>query len=146
MKKLFLLLLLSYASTSNAQELTWLTNFTKAKHEARQTDKMILMRFTGSDWCANCIRIDTTLIETTQFEEFTKNKYVFLYLDFPSKPSNALPHRQARHNQELLEKYNPAKSFPALLVLDKNGGVLGQMNVKPNTTDGYIELLQAISK
>lgn len=89
---------------------------------------------------------DTTLIDKPQFESFAIDRYVLLYLDFPSKPENELQPSQARHNQMLLEQYNPSKSFPALLVLNKNGEAVGQMNVKPNSTEGYIELLRGISK
>lgn len=144
MRFLFLLFI-TISLNTEAQELNWITDFTKAKKLATKEGKLILMRFTGSDWCANCIRIDTTLIETQPFIEFAKDRYVFLYLDFPSKAENKLSKRQESHNQELLEKYNPSKSFPALLVLSPKGEVLGQMNVRPNTTQGYIDILAAFN-
>jgi len=56
MKRIVTILLLSYSVTTLGQELDWLTDFRKAKAQANQDAKLILMRFTGSDWCANCIR------------------------------------------------------------------------------------------
>lgn len=125
-------------------ELAWLTNFEEAKSEARKSGKHILMRFTGSDWCGNCIRLDTTLIETPQFEEFAKGKFVLLYVDFPVKEENKLAPKLAAHNERLQTKYNPSKGFPAMVVLNAEGEALGQMNVASNTAEGFIELLEEI--
>ncbi len=144
MRKFLPILLLTISYLGLGQELKWITDFDDAKAQASQEDKLIMMRFTGSDWCANCIRIDTTLIEKPQFEEFAKDKFVFLYLDFPTKKENALSKAQTKHNQKLLEIYNPGGAFPAILILDQNGKEMGQMNVRPNTTEGYIELLEEI--
>ncbi len=144
MRRLLMILFLGSFFLSSSQELEWISDFGAAKKQANQEEKLIFMRFTGSDWCANCIRIDTTLLEKPTFKDFARDQFIFLYLDFPSKKENALSEAQVKHNQKLLEKYNPAKAFPAILVLDPKGRLLGQMNVRPNSTEGYIDLIKEI--
>jgi thioredoxin-related protein len=36
----------------------WLTDFDKAKEQAKKENKSIVMVFSGSDWCAPCIKLD----------------------------------------------------------------------------------------
>ncbi len=134
----------SCSTAAFGQELTWITDFEEAKEKAKEQEKLILIRFTGSDWCANCVRLDTALIERPEFAGLARSKFVLLYLDFPSKEENALSLKQQDHNQKLMEQFNPTRAFPAILILDEKGKVLGQMSVRPNTTAGYVELLKEI--
>lgn len=138
--KLIFILVLIFGNA----ELQWETSFTKAQAKAKEQNKLILMRFTGSDWCANCIRLDTTLIETEEFITFAKDKFVLIYLDFPSKEENKLSPKLTAQNQVLLKKYNPGGGFPAMVVLKFDGKLIGQLNVRPNNAEGYIKLLSEL--
>ena len=35
----------------------WLTDLPKAQEQARKENKLVLMDFTGSDWCGWCIKL-----------------------------------------------------------------------------------------
>ncbi len=56
MSKNLLLALLFISQMVGAQN--WLTDFEKAKEEAKLSNKSIVMVFSGSDWCAPCIKLD----------------------------------------------------------------------------------------
>src|ERR671912_83719 len=60
MKPIFLLITaFCCASFTVIPSATWFTNLEKAKSEASQSNKAILLNFSGSDWCAPCIRFET---------------------------------------------------------------------------------------
>jgi protein disulfide-isomerase len=58
MKKLLLTLSVAIALTSvHAADATWQTDLPKAQAQAAKEKKMVLLDFTGSDWCGWCIKL-----------------------------------------------------------------------------------------
>ncbi len=112
------LLLLSLGSP------TWLTNFQKGKTEAIASNKLIVLNFSGSDWCGPCIRLKKEVFESEAFENYAAEKLVLVNADFPRYKKNQLSKEQAEENEALAEKYNPAGRFPFTVLLDPNGKVL----------------------
>ncbi len=56
-----------------------------------------------------------------------------LLADFPRKKQNMLPVEQQKKNEQLAETYNKNGYFPLVVVLDKDGKVLGQTGYKKIT-------------
>lgn len=108
----------------------WLSNFDTAKKIAGQDHKYILLNFSGSDWCAPCIKMKQEVFESASFSSVAAEKLVLLRADFPRAKKNQLPKEQQKHNEVLAEKYNPSGKFPLTLLLDANGKVLREW-------DGY---------
>jgi thioredoxin-related protein len=109
----------------------WLSNFNTAKKIAVQDHKYILLNFSGSDWCAPCIKMKQEVFESESFSSMAAEKLVLLRADFPRAKKNQLPKEQQKHNEVLAEKYNPSGKFPLTLLLDANGKVLREW-------DGYV--------
>lgn len=129
----------------------WLTNFEKAKSEATDSRKTILISFSGSDWCGPCIRMKKEIFEAPAFEAYATENLVLLKADFPRLKKNQLPKEQIAENEKLAERYNPEGKFPFTVLTDANGKVLKQWEGYPGqSTDGFIgevkNALQAISK
>ena len=103
--------------------ITWLNDFDQAKEQAKDNNKMILLNFSGSDWCAPCIKMKKEIFETEQFQEFADANLVLVRADFPRTKKNQLDARQREHNERLAEQYNPNGQFPLTLLLDSNGNV-----------------------
>ena len=83
--------------------------------QSKRENKSIFMVFSGSDWCANCIRFDKQILRDTTFVNFLSNNLLFLNVDFPQrKKQSALLKKQ---NETLAEQYNPNGIFPTLLLL-----------------------------
>ena len=65
---LTLLILFSQSQFSRAGDQDdssiWLYNIDQAKAEAIKENKLILISFSGSDWCAPCIRLEKNLFAT----------------------------------------------------------------------------------
>jgi len=41
-----------------AEDLKWVTELPKAQEQARAEKKLVLLDFTGSDWCGWCIKLN----------------------------------------------------------------------------------------
>lgn len=101
-----------------AAEGTWLTDFTKAQETAKQEKKLLLMDFTGSDWCPPCKLLHSTVFTSKEFNEFAKNNLILVLVDFPNgKPISA---EQRKANNALAQKFN-VRVFPTVVVLDGDG-------------------------
>ena len=47
-----------HAPAGSAAAFGWLDNYHKAEQEAKTSNKLLLLNFTGSDWCGWCIKLD----------------------------------------------------------------------------------------
>ncbi|MES2266957.1 MAG: thioredoxin family protein [Bacteroidota bacterium] len=114
--------------------IIWLGDFTQAQKEAQRTHKLIVINFSGSDWCGPCIRTRKEILETGTFENYASDHLVLVRADFPRQKKNQLPKDQVKRNEELADKYNPDGEFPLTLLVDENGKVLIKWDGFPNVT------------
>lgn len=113
-------------------EAVWMTNYNAAIAQARQENKMLLMDFTGSDWCSWCIKLDKEIFSTNEFKSYASKNLVLLKLDFPK--SKQLPVDEIRQNQLLAQTYQ-IQGYPTVIVLNSSGakvGTLGYMRGGPS--------------
>ncbi|GAB3569538.1 hypothetical protein GCM10027578_24090 [Spirosoma luteolum] len=118
------LLLISLLTLFTVAAPGWQLNFEQAKAEARQDHKLILLNFSGSDWCGPCIKLKKDIFESAEFGQFATEKLVLVRADFPRLSKNQLDARQTAHNEALAERYNPQGKFPFTVLLDPTGKVL----------------------
>lgn len=121
----------------------WLTDLSKAKEMATQKDLPIVLVFQGSDWCAPCIKLDREIWSQAEFITYADDHFVMLKADFPRKSKNQLSDAQTKKNERLAETYNPEGIFPLVVVLDKNGRVLGKTGYIKTNPETYIENLES---
>lgn len=131
MKRILLFFLL-VASVSALRAQTFTHNLDKSVAQAKAEDKNVLMIFSGSDWCKNCIALRKTVLDTDDFEKYSRHNLVLLELDFPYKKKNQLPKEQKKYNEQLAEKYNKKGHFPAMVLLDGNKKIIGPIHYKKN--------------
>ena len=108
----------------------WLTDFQDAQTQAKQSHKLILLNFAGSDWCAPCIKTTRDIFEQEDFRQYAENNLLLVRADFPRLKKNQLAPDQIAHNEKLAETYNPKGKFPLTLLLDQDGKIL-------KSWDGY---------
>jgi thioredoxin-related protein len=144
MKKILLPLLILVSLYGQAQN--WLTDFEQAKKTASEQDKNIIIVFSGSDWCAPCIKLDKNIWQSESFKNEAAKDWVLIKANFPRKKANELPKKQTEHNRKLAEKYNIEGSFPLVVILDKNGKLLGKMGFKNVSPEEYIKMIHALEK
>lgn len=119
----------------------WTDDFAAAKRQAKAEKKLVLMDFTGSDWCRNCMRLRGQVLDTPEFEEYAKNKFVFMEVDRPRKKK--LPDKLAKQNSELCNTYH-ISGFPTLLVVTPKGEVVGGVGGFQNREDVQTALDKAV--
>lgn len=144
MKKIMLSMLLFIVTIGYSQE--WKTNFEVAKTEATNQNKNILLVFSGSDWCGPCIKLDRDIWKSACFMEFAKNNLILERADFPKKKQNQLTPEIKELNQSLAEKYNKDGMFPLVVVVNKNGKVLGKTGYKNVSPQEYVNILKSFLK
>ncbi|MGC6525275.1 MAG: thioredoxin family protein [Flavobacteriaceae bacterium] len=123
----------------------WETSFSKAKDLASQQNKPIVLVFQGSDWCAPCIKMDREIWSTEIFKTYASKHYIMLKADFPRRKNNKLSESQTKANAELAEKYNKQGFFPFVVMLDKEGNVLGQRGYSKITPSQFINDLNSMT-
>lgn len=112
----------------------WMGDFTQAQTEAKSSHKLILVNFSGSDWCGPCIRLRKEILESAEFETYAKEKLVLVRADFPRQKKNQLPKDQIKRNEALADKYNMDGKFPYTLLMDENGKVLKSWDGFPDVS------------
>lgn len=119
MKKLALLFALAFASsTVVASDEAWLTDLPKAQEKAKAEKKMVLIDFTGSDWCPPCKSLHGKVLTSPEFTKFAKDNLVLVEIDFPrSKPQSD---ELKAANKELSKKFG-VRGYPTVVVLDAEG-------------------------
>src|SRR5215472_19230341 len=95
-------------------ESDWLRDYSKAQEQAKANHKLLLLNFTGSDWCGWCIKFDKEVLSQPQFKNFAHDNLVLVELDFPRKKSQ--PTELQKQNRELAQQYE-VFGFPTIIVL-----------------------------
>lgn len=123
---------------------TWLVNYEEALTLAKEQDRAVLVSFSGSDWCNNCMRLSKELFETEAFLNYASDNLVLLNLDFPAKKQNKLSQELTEQNDELAEKFNKKGSFPLTILLNKHGQLIAPMDYPLSTVDDYLSNISAL--
>ena len=128
----------------NAAESTWLTDLPKAQAQAEADNKIVLIDFTGSDWCIWCIRFKKDVLDTPEFQAYAAKNVVLVELDFPSKKEQSA---ELKKTNAALKKQYEVSGFPTLVVLDKNGKEIGrQLGYSKGGPRAFIEKLEGFKK
>lgn len=99
--------------------------FENAKKQATENKELILLNFSGSDWCIPCIKLHKNIIETEDFKKLeTENIIVYINADFPRNKKNQLSPELKKENTSLADQYNSKGLFPYTLLLNSEGKVL----------------------
>jgi thioredoxin-related protein len=145
MKKILIALLAVAAFCRvNAAENIWLTDLPKAESQAKVENKIVLMDFTGSDWCGWCMKFKKEVLDTPEFQNYAAKNVVLVELDYPRKKVQNNDLKKA--NAALKTQYN-IHGFPTLVVLDKEGKEIGrQVGYAKGGPKAFIAKLESFKK
>jgi len=96
-------------------EELWFTDKDKAIKKAKKENKLILIDFTGSDWCGYCIKQRKEIFNTPEFQKYAKNNLVLLELDYPKRKEQE-PKLKAQN--ETLKTAFEIRAYPTVLLVD----------------------------
>ena len=136
------LLSLAFSATLRA-EPSWETDYKKAQGQAKADKKLLLVDFTGSDWCGWCIKLNREVFSRPEFKDYATKNLVLLEVDFPR--AKALPDAVRKQNQELAYQYG-IQGFPTVVVLDGEGHKVGELGYMEGGPSAFIAELEKIKK
>jgi len=116
----------------------WTENFKADYEKAKKQDKVLLLFFTGSDWCGWCKKLDAEILSQKEFISYARKNFVCVKVDFPQriKQSDAL-----KKQNEQLSKIFRISGFPTLVFVNNNGTILGKKGYERCTPEQYVRSL-----
>lgn len=119
----------------------WDDDYEKSLAKGKTESKMVLLDFTGSDWCGWCIKLDKEVFSQKAFKDYAKDNLVLVELDFPQSKSQTKKLKE--QNEKLSKEYN-VQGYPTIIVLDSEGTKLGQLGYLEGGPDAFIAELNKL--
>jgi len=120
----------------------WLTDLPAAQAQAAAENKLVLLDFTGSDWCGWCIRLKAEVFSQKEFEAFAQDNLVLVELDFPHHTAQSA---QLKSANEALARQFRIQGLPTIILLDHDGRGIGQLGYMPGGPGPFIAQINKIS-
>jgi thioredoxin-related protein len=142
---LFLLVVIcaGISQTVRSESVEWLTDAQAAQAKAKQENKLVLLDFTGSDWCIWCKKLKRQIFDKPEFAEFAQSRLVLVEVDFPR--NKTLPEAQKLANAQLDKTYR-IDSFPTIILLDPDGKQVGRMGYVFGGVNSFISKVEKVAK
>jgi len=128
---------------AGAAELNWTTDVPKAVEKAKAEKKLVMLDFTGSDWCGWCIKLNKEIFSQKEFVEYAQKNIVAVELDFPRSKQQSDELKKA--NKELQKKYS-IRGYPTIVVLNGEGKEVGRLGYMKGGPKAFIEELEKLKK
>jgi protein disulfide-isomerase len=126
-----------------AGELNWLTDVPKAQEKAKAEKKLVMLDFTGSDWCGWCIKLNKEVFSQPEFADYAKENLVLVEVDFPRGKAQTAELKKA--NAALQDKYK-VEGYPTIIVLNEDGKKVGELGYQPGGPKPFIAELDKLKK
>lgn len=144
MKKTILALfaaLFLVAGLPSGRALEWRTDLAQAAADARQDQRLLLLNFSGSDWCGWCKKLDAEVFSRPAFQEYAASNLVSVLADFPRRtPQDKALKAQ---NERLMQQFQ-VDGFPVVLIFNPDGELIGQLGYQPGGPAGFIQAIRQV--
>ena len=122
----------------------WTDDFDAAKKQAAAEGKLLLVDFSGSDWCGWCKKLDQEVFAKPEFIKKAKKDFVLVMIDSP-RDKSLLSEKAAKQNPELKSKYK-ISGFPTVLIMDADGEVIEKTGYRDGGAKAYVKYLADLKK
>lgn len=119
--------------------LAWEPDVRTALLDATGGNKIVVLDFTGSDWCGWCMKLKSEVFDQPEFAAYAKDNLLMVEVDFPRHKE--LPAEQQASNQKLAETYG-IRGYPTIILLDAMGNKIGQSGYVPGGPKNFIASLE----
>jgi thioredoxin-related protein len=136
--------LFALAGVARGEESLWQTDFAAAEAKAKAENKLMLVDFTGSDWCGWCKKLVAEVFSKDAFKSEAPKKFVLVELDYPT-PAKKQTDELKKQNKDLLAKYK-VQGYPTILVMDADGKVVAKTGYRQGGPDEYVKHLAMFVK
>jgi thioredoxin-related protein len=125
-------------------DANWLTDYKQAQEQAKASNKLVLLDFTGSDWCGWCIKLDKEVFSKPAFKDYADKNLVLVAVDFPRAKEQSASVKQ--QNQELAARYK-VEGFPTIIILNGDGRKVWEYpGYFPDGASAFIAELEKLRK
>ena len=134
--------MLALSTTAALAKPGWTEDYDKALAQAKTEKKLVLLDFTGSDWCGWCIKLDKEVFSKPEFKDYAKQNLVLVELDFPQQKQQTKKIKE--QNGKLQGEYK-IRGYPTVIVLNGEGkkvGELGYMEGGPKAFTAELDKLK----
>ena len=121
----------------------WQSSHPEALIQAAQSNKPIMLFFTGSDWCKYCTMLEEEVFHTDEFTAWYPNNIIPVVIDFP-RQSELSPELKAQNEALKVQYENEITGFPTALFVDMQGNVYGKLGYSPGGPREWIRQAQII--
>jgi protein disulfide-isomerase len=119
----------------------WGDDYEKAAAQAKAEKKLLLLDFTGSDWCGWCIKLDKEVFSKKEFKDYAKENLVLLEVDFPQSKNQTKKLKE--QNAKLQTEYK-IKGYPTIIVLNSEGKQVGELGYQEGGPKAFIAELDKL--
>lgn len=121
--------------------LEWRTDLVQAAADADQNQRVLLLNFSGSDWCGWCKKLDADIFSQPVFQQYAASNLVAVLADFPQRAVQ--PEALKAQNERLMRQFN-VEGFPTVLLFSPAGELIGKLGYEPAGPEAFIRTLQQI--
>lgn len=119
----------------------WMDDFFAAQDVAAKENKLLLVVFTGSDWCAPCKRLTDTVLKTVKFQDEAKKGYVLVFIDSPNDKS-LLSETCRSQNPEISRMLSVNSGVPDVYIVSAEGEKLLRLGSAAHLENGVTSYLK----
>lgn len=116
----------------------WDDDYEKALAKAKAEKKMVLLDFTGSDWCGWCMKLDKEVFSKKEFKDYAKENLVLVEVDFPQ--AKRLTKKVKEQNDKLQAEFK-VQGYPTIIVLNPEGKKVGELGYQEGGPAPFIAKL-----
>jgi thiol:disulfide interchange protein len=121
------------ATAASPAAVEWNENYAQALARAKLEHKLVLLDFTGSDWCVWCHRLNDEILSQDAFAAYARTNLILVELDYPRKKAQAAA---LKAQNATLYKQFAVEGYPTIVLVNGDGkevGRTGYMEGGPQT-------------
>jgi thiol-disulfide isomerase/thioredoxin len=125
-------------------EALWRTDYPGALQQAKSDPKLVLLDFTGSDWCGWCIKFQRDVLSTPKFGAYANKNLELVKVDFPRHSTQS---EELKHSNTALGKQFNVDGLPTFVLVNGDGKELGrQVGYLEGGPDAFISKLEGFGR
>lgn len=140
MKYWKLLIYAGAAMVAQAAEVEWMHDVEKAAAKAAQQGKMMLVEFTGSDWCKACVLQKKNVLVKPAFADWVQKNYIPVEMDVPMNAALVGGEAQLNKNKKFCDDFG-IRIFPSLMIMTPELVLLGGLQGSSDSPQSAIAAL-----
>ena len=132
------------AKLSKSVPKGWSEDFAAASETAKKEGKLLLLAFSGSDWCGWCVKMEKEIYSQKKFINEAKKKFVLVMIDSP-RDKAILTKLAKKQNPELVKKYD-IHGYPSTVIARPSGEVVKPCGgAQKGGMSPFLEALNAVA-